>query len=144
MSPRNPSAPPQSVVPVLVYDDVRAAVEWLTQVFGFSERVQISDHRAQLAFGDGAVIVADATHGRGQQAQDAPVTHSVLVRVRDINAHHRNVRAAGVQGGGEPTDQPFGERQYSVVDPGGHLWTFTESVAELRPEDWGGNTVTNR
>ncbi len=71
MSTRNPSAPPQSVVPVLVYDDVRAAVEWLTQVFGFSERVQISDHRAQLAFGDGAVIVADATHGRGQQAQDA-------------------------------------------------------------------------
>ncbi len=55
----------------------------------------------------------------------------------------KTVRAAGVQGASEPTDQPFGERQYSVVDPGGHLWTFTESVAELRPEDWGGNTVTN-
>jgi uncharacterized glyoxalase superfamily protein PhnB len=142
MSLHNPSAPPQSVVPVLAYDDVRIAVGWLTRVFGFTERVRINEHRAQLAFGDGAVIVADATHGRGPLAPDAAVTHSVLVRVRGIDAHYRNVGAAGADVRSEPTDQPFGERQYSVVDPGGHLWTFTESVAELRPEDWGGNTVT--
>ncbi len=46
---RNASIPPYSVLPVLAYDDVRAAVEYLTQVFGFAERVQIGDHRAQLS-----------------------------------------------------------------------------------------------
>lgn len=138
----NPSAPPDSVTPVLAYDDVRAAVDWLTQVVGFTERVRIDDHRAQLAFGDGAVIVSDATHGRGRLATDGVVTHSVLVRVRDIDAHHATVRDAGAHVRSEPTDLPFGERRYSVIDPGGHLWTFTESIAELRPEDWDGSTVT--
>jgi uncharacterized glyoxalase superfamily protein PhnB len=127
MSIRNPSAPPNSVTPVLAYDDVRAAVDWLTQVVGFTERVRIDDHRAQLAFGDGTVIVADTTHGRAPLSPDAPMTHSVLVRVRDIDAHHRTVRGAGAHVRSEPTDLPFGERQYSVIDPGGHLWIFTES-----------------
>jgi uncharacterized glyoxalase superfamily protein PhnB len=33
---------------------------------------------------------------------------------------------------------PFGERQYTVDDPGGHRWTFTQSVADVAPEEWGG------
>ena len=140
---RNPSVPPAWVVPVLTYDDVDAAVDWLVRVLGFAERVRIGDHRAQLAYGDGAVIVADATHGRGVLPQDAPVNQSLLVRVDDIDGHHRAALAAGGQIRSEPADQPFGERQYSVIDPGGHLWTFTESIAELRPEDWGGTTVTD-
>jgi uncharacterized glyoxalase superfamily protein PhnB len=32
---------------------------------------------------------------------------------------------------------PFGERQYVAQDPGGHRWTFTESVADVAPEEWG-------
>ncbi len=43
----NRSVPPVSVVPMLVYPDVRAAVAWLTEVFGFVERTRIgADHRA--------------------------------------------------------------------------------------------------
>jgi len=34
----------------------------------------------------------------------------------------------------------FGERQYSVEDLGGHLWTFSQSVADVPPEDWGAIT----
>jgi uncharacterized glyoxalase superfamily protein PhnB len=59
---RNRSAPPVSVTPVLSYSDVPAAVEWLTKAFGFAEHVRIGDHRAQLGYGDGAIIVADASH----------------------------------------------------------------------------------
>ena len=56
----NRSIPAATVVPVLVYPDVRAAVAWLEAAFGFRERVKIGeDHRSQLSFGDGAVIVAD-------------------------------------------------------------------------------------
>ena len=58
----NRSAPSATVIPVLVYPDVRAAVAWLSAAFGFRERVRIGDgHRAQLQVGtDGAVIVAEA------------------------------------------------------------------------------------
>jgi hypothetical protein len=57
--------PEASVVPVLIYPDVPAAVIWLTEAFGFSVRVRV------------------------------------------------------------------GERQ----------WTFTETLADVAPEDWGGTTV---
>jgi uncharacterized glyoxalase superfamily protein PhnB len=57
----NRSLPTATVIPVLVYPDVRAAVVWLSEAFGFVERVRIGeDHRAQMRVGvDGAVIVAD-------------------------------------------------------------------------------------
>lgn len=142
MAGRNASIPPYSVLPVLAYDDVRAAVEWLTRVFGFAERVQIGDHRAQLSACGGAVIVADTTSGRRPLAAEEPITHSVMVRVEDVDAHHRAVLAAGGDVLGEPVDHSYGERQYSVRDLGGHLWTFTESVADVAPESWGGATIS--
>ena len=37
-----------------------------------------------------------------------------------------------------PTDFPYGERQYSVEDPGGHRWTFSQSIADVDPRTWGG------
>lgn len=137
----NRSAPPVSVTPVLTYPNVAEAVEWLVRVFGFDERVRIGNHRAQLSFGDGALIVADDSGDRGSPTAGEGITHSVMVRVIDIDKHFRRVLAAGVTTHGEPADMSYGERQYSVTDPGGHRWTFTQSVADMAPEDWGGQTV---
>ena len=69
---KNRSVPEAIVIPVLIYPDVRAAVAWLTEAFGFVERVRIGEnHRAQLAFGDGAVIVGDV---RGDRHLPGPAT----------------------------------------------------------------------
>jgi uncharacterized glyoxalase superfamily protein PhnB len=35
-------------------------------------------------------------------------------------------------------DLPFGERQYTVEDPGGRRWTFSQSIADMAPSQWGG------
>lgn len=139
---RNPSAPPQAVVPVLAYDDVRAAVDWLTSVVGCVERVRIDDHRAQLAFGSGALIVADTTHGRLAPTGSDRMPQSVMLRVDDVDARYRAAVAADARVVSAPADHAYGERQCSVVDPGGHLWTFTQSIAEVQPESWGGITVS--
>ena len=93
----NRSVPEAVVIPELAYRDVREAVDWLTRAFGFRERLQIGDHRAQLVYEDGAVIVIQ----------------------RD-------------------EDFPYGERQYNAQDPAGHVWTFSESIADVDPADWGG------
>jgi uncharacterized glyoxalase superfamily protein PhnB len=137
----NHSAPPVSVTPVLTYPNVTEAVDWLVRVFGFTERVRIGDHRAQLSFGDGALIVADDSGDRRSPAAGAGLTHSVMVRVDDIDKHYANVRAAGAGPLSEPTDMSYGERQYSVEDPAGHRWTITQSIADVAPEDWGGQTI---
>ncbi|HEX9942349.1 MAG TPA: hypothetical protein VGG03_10055 [Thermoanaerobaculia bacterium] len=36
-----------------------------------------------------------------------------------------------------PTDMLFGERQYTAEDLGGHRWTFSQSIADVAPEEWG-------
>ena len=141
-APINRSAPPYAVVPIVVYDDVEMAVDWLMRAFGFVEKVRIGDHRAQLDVGGGAVILADATHGRRPPVGESGITHSTMVRVHDIDAHYRTALAGGAQIAAEPADQPFGERQYSARDPAGHLWTFSEAVADVAPEEWGGVSVS--
>jgi uncharacterized glyoxalase superfamily protein PhnB len=40
--------PPGVVIPELAYADIPAAVEWLCQAFGFTERLRIGNHRVQL------------------------------------------------------------------------------------------------
>ena len=116
------------MIPELPYPDVREAVEWLSRAFGFEERLQIGDHRAQLVYEGGAVIAI-----RG----DAPGS-TLLVRVDDADAHHARAAEAGAKIISEPEDYPYGERQYSAVDPGGHRWTFSESIDDVDPAIWGG------
>jgi uncharacterized glyoxalase superfamily protein PhnB len=52
----NRSIPRSTVIPVIPYPDLGEAVTWLCDVFGFTLRVRIGDHRAQLNVGDGAVV----------------------------------------------------------------------------------------
>jgi uncharacterized glyoxalase superfamily protein PhnB len=137
----NRSIPSSTVVPVLVYPDVRAAVAWLERAFGFAERVRIGeDHRAQLSVGDVAVIVADVRHAQ-RPPRPGEVTHSVLVRVEDARAHCEHARAGGARIHMEPTDFEYGERQYGAEDLAGHRWTFSETLADVAPEAWGGTSV---
>ena len=42
----------------------------------------------------------------------------------------------------EPTDFEYGERQYQAEDPAGHRWTFSETLRDVAPEEWGGISVT--
>lgn len=134
----NRSIPSSTVIPVLVYPDVRDAVEWLTTAFGFVERVQIGeDHRSQLRVGDGGLIVADVRHER-LPPRPGEETHRVMVRVDDADAHCEQARAHGARIRMEPTDFPYGERQYEAEDPAGHRWTFSETRRDVAPEEWGG------
>jgi uncharacterized glyoxalase superfamily protein PhnB len=137
---RNRSIPSSSVIPVLVSPDVRAAVEWLEAAFGFVERVRIGEnHRSQLSVGDGAVIVGDVRHDR-RPPREGEETHAVMVRVDDAMAHCEHARAHGARILMEPTDFEYGERQYQAADLAGHRWTFSETLRDVAPEEWGGTT----
>jgi uncharacterized glyoxalase superfamily protein PhnB len=93
----NRSIPSAVVSPVLIYPDVREAVVWLSTAFGFEERVRIGEnHRSQLSFGDGAAIVADVRDER-RPPRPGEVTHSVLVRVDDVETHCANARKHGAR-----------------------------------------------
>ena len=137
---QNRSVPAASVIPELAYDEVAEASEWLCNAFGFTQRLKIGNHRVQLVFGDGALVVIE----RDKTAGDRPhaLTHAVLVRVDDADRHHKQAVQGGARILRPPTDYPYGERQYSAEDLGGHQWTFSESIADVDPASWGGTLVT--
>lgn len=129
-----------TVIPELVYPDVEQAIDWLCQTFGFTELWRAGGHRARLAFGNGVVIIADADpeYGRAAPKKGQPHSHAVMVKVADVDSHYERARRHGSVILTPPTDYPYGERQYSAEDLAGHRWTFTQAIADLAPEDWGG------
>jgi uncharacterized glyoxalase superfamily protein PhnB len=135
----NRSLPSATVIPVLIYPDVREAVEWLTVAFGFRERIRIGEnHRSQLNVGDGgAVIVGDVRYDR-VPPQPGAVTHQIKVRVEDVDAHLARAREHGATILSEPTNQVYGEREYDAADPWGHRWQFCETLDDVDPASWGG------
>jgi uncharacterized glyoxalase superfamily protein PhnB len=129
----NRSIPRSTVIPELPYPDVRGAAAWLCDAFGFNVRILIGDHRAQLNVGDGAMVVIEQHGGPKGRA-------SVMVRVEDVNAHHEHAKQHGAIIVRPPKDYPYGERQYSAEDFNGYVWTFPQSIVDVRPEDWGGES----
>jgi uncharacterized glyoxalase superfamily protein PhnB len=130
----NRSVPNVQVIPELAYDDVGEASDWLCDAFGFTERIRIGAHRAQLVYGEGAVIAIE-------RAEDDASTSSVLVRVADADSHHERAASHGARIVRPPTDYPYGERQYTAEDLGGHRWTFSQSIADIDPRSWGATRI---
>ena len=132
----NRSMPPGAIIPELAYADVDTAAAWLCDTFGLSERLRIGNHRRQLVY-QGESIVAT---GGGEDAV-AGARHSIMMRVADVDIHYARVKASGAKILGAPETYFYGERQYSVEDIDGHIWTFSQSVADVAPEEWGGQRL---
>jgi uncharacterized glyoxalase superfamily protein PhnB len=136
----NRSAPSATVVPILVYEDVGQAIEFLCTAFGFSERLRMERAgvigHAQLAIAEGAIMI-----GREGGPFRAPtgdeVSCYVTIHVEDVDAHFERATRHGARIVDPPHDMPFGERQYTAYDPGGHRWTFSQHVMDVSPESWG-------
>lgn len=125
----NRSMPPGVIIPELPYDDVGEAAAWLCQAFGFKERLRIGNHRCQLSFGQSSVVVIE---------RKEPGISYILVHVDDVDSYYERASQSGARIINPPADYPFGERQCTVEDLGGHRWTFSQTIAEVDPKSWGG------
>jgi uncharacterized glyoxalase superfamily protein PhnB len=142
------------VVPMIAYEDGHAAIEWLTRVLGFEERLRFESEdgsigHAELELEGGLIMLATPTpeyvgpkrHRETCEAarrwSDNPyVIDGVLVSVSDVDGHFERARAAGATILREPEDQPFGDRLYTVEDLEGHRWMFSQHVRDVSPEEW--------
>ena len=136
------------MVPTLIYEDAREAIAWLCDAFGFTEVLRWGPDEsptAQLAVAGGAIFVSGPRVGHGSAERLAlrpprpdELSHTVMVHVEGVDQHYEHAKQRGARILLPLEPYPFGERQYSALDLGGHLWTFTQSVADVAPEDWGG------
>ena len=137
----NRSAPTATVVPVLVYEDVAKAIGWLCEAFGFSERLRAARPdgpitHAQLSIAEGAVMLG-ASGAEFRPPRTDEVNQYVLVHVEDVDQHFEQAKQFGARIVQPPADMPFGERVYTAEDLAGHRWTFSQSIADVPPEQWG-------
>jgi uncharacterized glyoxalase superfamily protein PhnB len=120
--------PESTIIPVLTYPNVEQAIAWLTDMLGFQERWRIGNHRAQLSCGNCTIAIIEALSKNSTL---------LMIRVTDIDNHFAKAQSRGAKIISLPTDYFYGERQYTLEDIGGHVWTLSETVQELTPEAWG-------
>jgi uncharacterized glyoxalase superfamily protein PhnB len=136
----NRSAPNATIVPVLVYEDVGGALEWLCTAFGFCERLRAERDgvigHAQLTVAEGAIMIG-RQGGPFRAPQGDDVSAYVHVTVDDVDRQFQRAKENGARVVQPPHDMPFGERQFTVIDPGGHRWTFSQHIADVAPQEWG-------
>jgi uncharacterized glyoxalase superfamily protein PhnB len=137
----NPPAGYPRVAPYLLYEDPGAALAWLEKAFAFRERFRnvgadgwIDHAELEIGDADGLVMLAKPNADYRSPRRLGAATSLVHVYVDDIRGHFERAKAAGAAVRNEPTEKPYGTIQYSVADPEGHLWLFSEQVREPDPE----------
>lgn len=137
----------QRVFPMLSYEDVGRAADWIVQAFGFEERERYADddgtvtHVTMELDGGFVFLGYPSPEYRGPRRhaeeceaarrwREAPyVVDGVMVSVDDVDAHFERARAAGATILSEPEDVPeIGDRHYRAEDVEGHRWMFSQAI----------------
>ncbi|MET7682956.1 VOC family protein [Streptomyces sp. NPDC005423] len=126
-----------SIFPSLLYTDAKAAIQQLTEAFGFTalavyEGEDGSVMHAELAHGNGAVMLGSKGRGgRFDEAMKSAGPTGVYIVVDDVDAHHRRAAEHGAEILMPPTDQDYGSRDYMARDAEGNIWSFGNYAPEL-------------
>ncbi|GAA0903436.1 VOC family protein [Virgisporangium ochraceum] len=116
-----------SIYPTLRYDDAKAAIRFLVDAFGFTEKSVMENDdgtiaHAELAWPGGGLVMLGQ-----RRAEPSPfdtgrtVTYLAL---DDPDAHHARAVKAGAEIVQELVDQDYGSREYAASDPEGNVWSF--------------------
>jgi PhnB protein len=137
----------QVVTPYVLYRDVAGALDWLSQAFGFRETLRFTEDdgrvsHAEMAVGAGAVMLGQPVGDFHNPAELGVATVALHIAVDDVDARFRRAVSAGAGVVREPADQSYGDRNCAVTDPEGHQWWFSQTLREVRPEDWGAVAAT--
>jgi uncharacterized glyoxalase superfamily protein PhnB len=136
----------QRVIPMLSYEDVGHAADWIAQAFGFEETGRWSDDDGRVTHVtmelDGGQFMLGwpspdyqspkhhaevCEHARNWSATPY-IVDGVHVSVEDIDTHYERARAGGARILSELEDnRGVGQRQYRAEDVEGHRWMFAES-----------------
>jgi PhnB protein len=138
--PQNPPEGYTTVTPYLLYENSGAAIEFLTDAFGFTEKYRMHDengrvNHAEVTLGDGLVMFGSPGEDYKSPKKLGGKTQLVYVYVDDVDKHFERAKAAGARITREPQDQFYGDRTYAAEDPEGHEWSFATRVRDVSPED---------
>jgi uncharacterized glyoxalase superfamily protein PhnB len=126
-----------TIIPCIRYREAPRMIDWLCSTFGFEKQMVVTGEdggivHSQLKRGTGMIMVGsvlkEETPWGRQITQPENVggreTQSPYMVVEDVDAIYERAKAAGAEIVMEPTDQPYGSRDFICRDPEGHLWSL--------------------
>src|SRR5271170_5793251 len=118
----NRSVPTNIILPHIIYQDLPAAIDWLTRTFGFTEHYRYGDpiSGAQMYLGNAWIMVNQTKSGYSTPAQLGYGTQMLTIFVEDVEAHFERTKAAGARIFEDLHETVYGESQYGVEDLDGH------------------------
>ncbi len=130
-------------IPSVIYKDNHAALKWLQDAFGFEPSMVLTDAQdnivhAEMSYGEGTVMIGSefTSWAKSPDSVGGANTQRVHVRLdKGIDEHCAHARQAGAKIVGEPSDQFYGDRVYSAMDPEGHHWTFSQPIKTVTVDE---------
>ena len=131
------------ITPNVFYDDLGAALEWLSKSFGFETRMSMPGPdgaimHAEMQVADSAFMLSPTgttPEWGSPKSLGGKVTTTLYIYVDDVDAHFARARSAGAKILSEPETMFWGDRTYVSEDLEGHRWTFAQRVKDVAPED---------
>lgn len=118
--------------PVLTYRDARAAIDFLTEAFGFEESgvytrdddPSIVEHAQLRSPLGGGVMFGTAGKDDSPFGKRTPGNDTVYVVCDDPDGLFEQAVTAGAEVVRGLKDEDYGSRGFTVRDPEGNLWSF--------------------
>ena len=130
-----------SVTPYLVVDDAAKAIDFYKRAFGAQEvfRMPMGDKigHAEVKIGDSHVMLADEFPELGHLGPKSRggATSSIVLYVEDVDRSFKQALDAGATERQPITDQFWGDRMGTLVDPFGHPWSLATHKEDISPEE---------
>lgn len=119
--------PAPTVWPTFQARDAHALIDFLVDIVGFEKTAVYEDGdqiaHAQLDWPEGGGIMM-GSHKPGAEWSREPGTFGAYVVTDRVDELYARIKAAGATITREVADQDYGNREFSIADPEGNLWSF--------------------
>jgi PhnB protein len=132
-----------TATPYLIVRNAKKAIEFYKKAFNAKELSRFEDPNqgtighAEIKIGDSILMLSDETPDREWRSPEAfggtPV--GLMLYVDDVDTVFKRAVTAGAKEKQALTDQFYGDRSGTVVDPFGHSWTIATHKEDVSPEE---------
>ncbi len=123
-----------AVMPTMTVNDIHASIAWYRDVLGFTVAREM-EHDGQLG---GAVVAAGAVQfmlaqddfAKGRERQKGVASRLYCIHDGDLDQLAGAIKSRGGTLDQEPTDQPWGARDFAITDPDGFHISLSTGAGE--------------
>ncbi len=119
----------RAVMPAMTVDDVEATIGWYRDVMGFVVAEEMRHEGrltgAVLQAGECRFLLGQDDFQKGRDRDKGVGFRLCCTTAQDIDTLAAEIKGRGGELAQEPTDQPWGARDFAIVDPDGFKITIS-------------------